>query len=87
MGFLYSNLIIFFISCNLLATTDAVLDKALKRTGIKKHNVGIAVYDNKSGKLVYSLNEDKLFSIASVNKLLITATGLKYLGQNFRFKT
>lgn len=66
---------------------DGQLNKALKKTGIEKKNVGIAIYDLKKDKMVYALNEDKLFSIASVNKLLVTAASLKYLGQDFRFKT
>jgi len=67
--------------------TDLHLDKIIKKTGIKKSNIGIAIYDIKNGKMIYSVNEDKLFSIASVNKLLVTAASLKYLGQDFRFKT
>ena len=84
---LFFALLLAVLSFGLFAQTDLVLDKALKDTGIKKKNVGIAVYDIASGKLVYSINEDKFFSIASVNKLLITALSLKYLGQDFRFKT
>ncbi len=87
MRVLFATFLSLVLSFSLFSQTDAVLDKALKSTGIKKKNVGIAVYDIASGRLVYSINEDKFFSIASVNKLLITALSLKYLGQDFRFKT
>ncbi|HOW17299.1 MAG TPA: D-alanyl-D-alanine carboxypeptidase, partial [bacterium] len=81
-------LVVFFCSAiNAQGNDDLVLEKALKNTGIKSKNVGIAVYDIKNKKQIYSFNSDKLFSIASVNKLFITAASLKYLGQDFRFKT
>jgi serine-type D-Ala-D-Ala carboxypeptidase/endopeptidase (penicillin-binding protein 4) len=83
-----SALVVFYCSViNAQSNNDLILEKALKSTGIKSKNLGIAVYDIKNKKQVYSFNSDKLFSIASVNKLLITGASLKYLGQDFRFKT
>ncbi|MEI6092049.1 MAG: D-alanyl-D-alanine carboxypeptidase/D-alanyl-D-alanine-endopeptidase [bacterium] len=77
----------------LIVVTSSIGAKAvevetlLQRAGIKKNNTGIVVYDLNDKKTIYSLNPEKLFSIASVNKLFVTAAALKYLGQDYRFKT
>ncbi len=68
------------------SSTDVISD-VLKKTHINKRNVGVYVYDLSLGRPIYSFNEDKSFSIASVNKLFITAAAIKLLGQDFRFKT
>lgn len=59
----------------------------LRKAGVNKSDVGIYVYDLNDKKPVYSLNEERPFSIASVNKLFITAAAIKLLGQDFRFRT
>lgn len=66
---------------------DRTIKNLSKKTGIKEQNIGIVIQDLKSGKKVYSLNDDKYFSIASVNKLFLTAAALKYLGNDYRFVT
>jgi serine-type D-Ala-D-Ala carboxypeptidase/endopeptidase (penicillin-binding protein 4) len=66
---------------------DQIIDRASSKTKVKKSNIGISVYDLDGKKLIYTLNGDKQYSIASVNKLFITAAALKYLGQDYRFKT
>ncbi|MCX6111934.1 MAG: D-alanyl-D-alanine carboxypeptidase/D-alanyl-D-alanine-endopeptidase [Proteobacteria bacterium] len=63
------------------------IDNVLHKTGIRKENIGIEIYNLVDKKSIYSLNSNKLFSIASVNKLFVTAAALKYLGQDYRFKT
>jgi D-alanyl-D-alanine carboxypeptidase/D-alanyl-D-alanine-endopeptidase (penicillin-binding protein 4) len=66
---------------------DSTIKNLVKKTGINKQNIGIVIQDLKSGKKIYSLNDDKYFSIASVNKLFLTAAALKYLGNDYRFIT
>jgi len=78
---------VLFISASILSADDDTVTNVLKKTHINKRDVGIYVYDLNLGKSVYSLNEEKAFSIASVNKLFITAAAIKLLGQDYRFKT
>jgi len=83
--FIISMFIVLF-TATLSADNDVVSD-VLSKTHINKRNVGVYVYDMTVNKPIYALNEDKPFSIASVNKLFITAAAIKLLGQDFRFKT
>jgi len=48
---------------------------------------GILVVDARSGRTVYELNSDQLFSPASVTKLFSTAAALVELGPEYRFET
>jgi serine-type D-Ala-D-Ala carboxypeptidase/endopeptidase (penicillin-binding protein 4) len=75
--------------CNTSFTKDITktIKNLTKSTGIDKENIGLVVQDLTSGKKIYSLNDDKYFSIASVNKLFLTAAALKYLGKDYRFIT
>ena len=75
------------ITLSCVYASDAKMDNVARKTGIKKGNIGIEIYNLTDKKPLYSLNADKLFSIASVNKLFVTAAALKYLGQDYRFKT
>ena len=77
--------IVLLASC--VCASERTIDNISRKTGIKKSNMGIEIYNITDKKPVYSLNSDKLFSIASVNKLFVTAAALKYLGQDYRFKT
>ena len=77
--------VVLFTSC--IHASEWSIDNISRKAGIKKSNIGIEIYNLTDKKPVYSLNSDKLFSIASVNKLFVTAAALKYLGQDYRFKT
>ena len=48
---------------------------------------GIDVVDLKTGKTIYHLNEDKLFTPASNTKLFTTAAAFALIGPTFRFHT
>jgi len=50
-------------------------------------NLGIKVVSLNSGKTLYSLNSDHLFTPASNNKLYTAVTSLKFLSPDFRFST
>jgi len=75
------------LSTSVLGVEADYVSAVLNKIHINKKNVGICVYDLALGKPIYSFNEGKTFSIASVNKLFITAAAIKFLGQDFRFKT
>ena len=50
-------------------------------------NMGIKVVSLKSGKTLYSLNSDHLFTPASNNKLYTASAALHYLSPQFKFET
>src|SRR5207249_8765021 len=50
-------------------------------------NFGIEFYSLDTGKILYSLNADKLFVPASTTKILTEGTLLAKLGANYRFYT
>jgi serine-type D-Ala-D-Ala carboxypeptidase/endopeptidase (penicillin-binding protein 4) len=52
-----------------------------------KKNFGIKIYSLERNKTLYSVDSNHLFSPASNIKLLTTATALKRLRPNYRFKT
>ncbi len=66
----------------LAAQIDAVIEQKLPHA-----TIGILVKDAKTGQIIYSRNEDKLFSPASSMKLFTAAAALYQLGPNYRFKT
>lgn len=63
------------------------LDRVLERPALDRAFVGIMVKDLKTGRVLYSRNEDFLFLPASNEKLLTTAASLYWLGQDFRYST
>ena len=50
-------------------------------------NMGIKVVSLQSGKTLYSLNSDHLFTPASNNKLYTASAALHYLSPQFKFQT
>jgi len=66
---------------------DARIQKVIARPEFARSNFGIEFYDLESGKVVYSLNADKLFVPASTTKLLTEGTVLAKLGPDYRFQT
>lgn len=50
-------------------------------------NFGVEFYSLDTGKIIYSLNADKMFVPASTTKLLTEGTLLATLGANYRFHT
>jgi len=83
-------IMIYAVSADVLPSKSTAIDPVeavLKKAGVKKNNASVVFYDINNKKIKYALNENKFFSIASVNKLFVTGAALKYLGQGFRFKT
>ena len=69
---------------DLSQTLDALLDSS----PVAAHsNFGIHVVDLKTGKPLYSRNEDRLLLPASNMKLFTTALALQKLGAGYRFQT
>lgn len=74
-------------SCSCFAQIDSLVDNIVKKTGIKKQNLGIYFFDLDKQKEIYSLNENKKFKIASVTKLFLTSYVLENIKKGYRFKT
>jgi N-acyl-D-amino-acid deacylase len=63
------------------------IQKVMDRPEFAHANFGIEFYDIASGKVVYSLNANKLFVPASTTKTLTEGTVLAKLGADYRFHT
>lgn len=87
------------IACAVLAQSSPALSHK-KRVSLKKqietvlaqpdlaHSFwGIEIASAKTGKVLYSLNPDKLFTPASNTKLFTTAAGLALIGPDYKFRT
>ncbi|OGC89278.1 MAG: D-alanyl-D-alanine carboxypeptidase/D-alanyl-D-alanine-endopeptidase [candidate division Zixibacteria bacterium RBG_16_48_11] len=63
------------------------IDSILALPEIASANCGVAIYSLQQDRFLYEKNSHKLFMPASNLKLVTTAAGLHYLGENFQFKT
>ena len=65
-----------------------VIDALVDQSALAAHaNIGISVVDLKTGKPLYSRNEEHFFLPASNMKLFTTALALRRLGPEYRFET
>lgn len=62
------------------------INNAIKNSDLTT-NIGIKVISLRSGKTLYSLNSDHLFTPASNNKLYTASAALHYLSPQFKFET
>jgi len=63
------------------------IQKVMNRPAFAHANFGIEFYSLETGKVVYSINANKLFVPASTTKTLTEGTLLANLGADFRFHT
>lgn len=73
-------------SKSVLAFRDAI-DRVLEDSLLRQTRTGIKIVSMTNGEILYARNNQQLFHPASNMKLLTTATALKRLGTNFKFKT
>jgi D-alanyl-D-alanine carboxypeptidase/D-alanyl-D-alanine-endopeptidase (penicillin-binding protein 4) len=66
---------------------ESRIQKVISRPEFAHSNFGIEFYNLETGKVVYSLNAEKLFVPASTTKLLTEGTLLAKLGADYRFHT
>ncbi len=74
-----------FVQC-IAASIDIKIEKILRSVDPTAH-VGIKVISLKSGKTLYSKNENLRFNPASLVKLFTVATAMETLGPNYKFQT
>jgi D-alanyl-D-alanine carboxypeptidase/D-alanyl-D-alanine-endopeptidase (penicillin-binding protein 4) len=63
------------------------LDEVARRVPGRPGGVSIQIADEETGEVVFERNPDVPESIASVTKLISTATALHYLGPDYKFRT
>ena len=63
------------------------VEAIINRVEFKHALWGIEFYDADAGRVLYALNEEKLFASASTTKLLSAGTALAMLGADYRFHT
>jgi N-acyl-D-amino-acid deacylase len=69
------------------ATLADRIQKVMSRPEFARANFGIEFYSLDTGKVVYALNANKMFTPASTTKLLTEGTVLAKLGADYRFHT
>jgi len=69
------------------ASFKATMERLLQSSALKEGRIGIEVVRLKDGRSVFSHNSDRLFSVASNNKLFLTAAALHLLGRDYQFET
>jgi PBP4 family serine-type D-alanyl-D-alanine carboxypeptidase len=69
------------------STLAARIQAIMDRPEFRHAFFGIEFYSLDSGKPIYALNAEKLFTPASTTKLLTEGTALELLGADFRFHT
>src|SRR5581483_954206 len=86
------------LACTLLTVPSAASSKPhrslkkqietiLAQPDLSRGFWGIEIASATSGKVLYSLNADKLFTPASNTKLFTTAAALALIGPNYKFRT
>jgi serine-type D-Ala-D-Ala carboxypeptidase/endopeptidase (penicillin-binding protein 4) len=63
------------------------IDTILTQPDLARGFWGIEIASAKTGKILYSLNADKLFTPASNTKLFTTAAALALIGPDYKFRT
>jgi N-acyl-D-amino-acid deacylase len=90
-GFLVSALLLSIQEVPVFAQSEASLSQRIQsvisRPEFAHANFGIEFYSLDSGKVVYSLNADKMFVPASTTKILTEGALLAKLGADYRFHT
>ncbi len=74
---------------NLFMTVHAVdnINKAIANSKVKKDTISISVKDIETGKSVYELNQNRLISPASTQKIVTLAAAIDTLGPTYNFET
>ncbi|HEX9107258.1 MAG TPA: D-alanyl-D-alanine carboxypeptidase/D-alanyl-D-alanine-endopeptidase [Longimicrobiales bacterium] len=68
-------------------TFGDVVREVTSRPEYRHSEFGVAIWDLDANRLLYGLNEQRLFTPASTTKLVTEGTALKLLGPDYRFHT
>lgn len=72
---------------NAIFNLQKSIEQVLQDSSLQQTRTGIEIVSLESGETLYTQSNHQLFHPASNMKLLTTATALKRLGPNFKFKT
>ena len=85
---LLALLFTFFLSVNLCLAKAPDIDKIIENSKVAKNStISISVKNVSDSRIIYEKNSHKLLHPASCLKLLTIMPCIKYLGQDYRFKT
>ena len=68
-------------------TLRAALEQVARKIPSQSPGVSIQIADEETGDVVFERSPDAAQTIASITKLITTATALHYLGPDYKFKT
>lgn len=80
-------LLAFPVSGAEIDSVRAALESVSGRIPGQPNGISIAIADDESGELVFGRNPASPQTIASITKLITTATALHYLGPDYKFRT
>ena len=85
----FSCILGLMVFVNLFMTVHAVdnINKAIANSKVKKDTISISVKDIETGKSVYELNQNRLISPASTQKIVTLAAAIDTLGPTYNFET
>lgn len=80
-------LLAFPVSAAEVDSVRAELERASGRIPGQPNGISIAIADDESGEVVFARNSGTPQTIASITKLITTASALHYLGPDYKFRT
>lgn len=86
----YLVLVIFLLFQSIIYAQTALVEeinRIFNQSSYTHAQIGIAIIDNTTGRVLFEKNNEQFFIPASVLKMVTTATALEILGPNYRFKT
>src|SRR6266702_729947 len=69
------------------ASPKKQIDAILTQPDLAQGFLGVQIVSVRTGKTIYSLNADKMFTPASNTKLFTTAAALALIGPDYKFRT
>ncbi len=85
--FLFFSFLLFNFGAVAQASFEKQVQHFIARPDFHNARIGIHLVDQETGKTLFGLNSESLFTPASVMKVITTATALEILGPDYRFLT
>ena len=79
---------LFFLTISAQAkASKGGINSIVKNSGVNQSRLFVSVKDASSGKIVYSINDDRHINPASVQKFLVIIPIIETLGPDYKFTT
>ena len=86
--FLSALMALFFLTISAQAkASKGGINSIVKNSGVNQSRLFVSVKDASSGKIVYSINDDRHINPASVQKFLVIIPIIETLGPDYKFTT